>query len=228
MREAKLPTRLPLMPGCCVPIGGSRVLLTGRPGWSRRRDRACHRQGRRPRRPKMARNHPLFDGDTRLAWQSLTVFVALNGYTLATSADDAVAFMLGIAAGEVNEEGLRPGSASASSRSLDQRRHPSWMRVRKGSSPPRPDPAYRGIPRGPRAECRMSVAARRTGGGRVANANARRLWATRQPPSGKDRNSSMRRSRRRRTRWLRRFEREGLRLLGNHLPSWSQHPRHRD
>jgi death-on-curing protein len=53
---------------------------------------------------RMARNHPLLDGNKRLAWQSVTIFLALNGYELATSADEAVAFMLGIAAGEVNEE----------------------------------------------------------------------------------------------------------------------------
>lgn len=54
---------------------------------------------------RIARNHPLPDGNKRLAWQSLTVFLALNGHDLATSADDAVAFMLGVAAGEIDEEG---------------------------------------------------------------------------------------------------------------------------
>jgi death-on-curing protein len=53
---------------------------------------------------RIARNHPLPDGNKRLAWQSLTIFLALNGYDLATSPDDAVAFMLGIAAGEVDDE----------------------------------------------------------------------------------------------------------------------------
>ena len=53
---------------------------------------------------RIARNHPLPDGNKRLAWQSLTIFLALNGLTLSTTADDAVAFMLGIAAGEVDEE----------------------------------------------------------------------------------------------------------------------------
>jgi putative PIN family toxin of toxin-antitoxin system len=58
--------------------------------------------GRSPVR--IARNHPLPDGNKRLAWQSLTIFLALNGYEFATTANDAVAFMLGIAAGEVDEE----------------------------------------------------------------------------------------------------------------------------
>lgn len=53
---------------------------------------------------RIARNHPLPDGNKRLAWQSLTIFLALNGYDLATSPDDAVACMLGVAAGEVDEE----------------------------------------------------------------------------------------------------------------------------
>ncbi len=29
---------------------------------------------------RIARNHPLPDGNKRLAWQSLTIFLALNGY----------------------------------------------------------------------------------------------------------------------------------------------------
>ena len=53
---------------------------------------------------RIARNHPLPDGNKRLAWQSLTIFLALNGHGLTTSADDAVGFMLGVAAGEVDEE----------------------------------------------------------------------------------------------------------------------------
>jgi death-on-curing protein len=52
---------------------------------------------------RIARNHPLPDGNKRLAWQSLTIFLALNGYDMVTTADDAVAFMLGIAAGEIDE-----------------------------------------------------------------------------------------------------------------------------
>jgi death-on-curing protein len=53
---------------------------------------------------RVARNHPLPDGNKRLAWQSLTIFLALNGYTLAAPVRDAVAFMLSVAAGEVDEE----------------------------------------------------------------------------------------------------------------------------
>jgi death-on-curing protein len=48
-------------------------------------------------------NHPLPDGNKRLAWQSLTIFIALNGASIETSADEAVALMLSIAAGDIDE-----------------------------------------------------------------------------------------------------------------------------
>jgi len=52
---------------------------------------------------RIAKNHPLPDGNKRLAWQSLTMFCALNGYRLEVPADDAVDLMLAIAAGELDE-----------------------------------------------------------------------------------------------------------------------------
>ena len=52
---------------------------------------------------RIAKNHPLPDGNKRLAWQSLTMFCILNGYALAVPADDAVNLMLAIAAGEHTE-----------------------------------------------------------------------------------------------------------------------------
>ena len=51
----------------------------------------------------IARNHPLPDGNKRLAWAALTMFCALNGRNLAVATDDAVALMLAIASGEKNE-----------------------------------------------------------------------------------------------------------------------------
>jgi death-on-curing protein len=54
---------------------------------------------------RIARNHPLPDGNKRLAWQSLTIFLALNECALETSADDAVTLMLGIASGDIDEDG---------------------------------------------------------------------------------------------------------------------------
>lgn len=53
---------------------------------------------------RIARNHPLPDGNKRLAWQALTVFLALNGHDLRANVDGAVAFMLGVGAGEIDEE----------------------------------------------------------------------------------------------------------------------------
>jgi len=52
---------------------------------------------------RLARNHPLPDGNKRLAWQALTMFCALDGHELAIPADDAVSTMLAVAAGEMSE-----------------------------------------------------------------------------------------------------------------------------
>ena len=46
---------------------------------------------------RIARNHPLPDGNKRLAWQSLTVFLALNGHRLEVGTYEAVDFMVAIA-----------------------------------------------------------------------------------------------------------------------------------
>ncbi|MFB3051700.1 MAG: type II toxin-antitoxin system death-on-curing family toxin [Acidimicrobiia bacterium] len=55
---------------------------------------------------RIARNHPLPDGNKRLAWQALTIFCASNGYVLEVSADDTVETMLAIIAGEFDEEAV--------------------------------------------------------------------------------------------------------------------------
>ena len=55
---------------------------------------------------RIARNHPLLDGNKRLAWSCLVMFVILNGHQLIVPADDAVSTMLGVAAGEVDEAAL--------------------------------------------------------------------------------------------------------------------------
>lgn len=52
---------------------------------------------------RIARNHPLPDGNKRLAWQSLTMFCALNGHELDVPPDEAVSTMLEIAAGKLDE-----------------------------------------------------------------------------------------------------------------------------
>ena len=50
-------------------------------------------------RHQIAKNHPLLDGNKRLAWMCLRMFCELNNYTLTSTDDDAVAFMLDVAAG---------------------------------------------------------------------------------------------------------------------------------
>jgi death-on-curing protein len=48
-------------------------------------------------------NHPLPDGNKRLAWACLRMFCVLNGYELESTDDDAVALMLTVAAGDTDE-----------------------------------------------------------------------------------------------------------------------------
>lgn len=55
---------------------------------------------------RITRNHPLIDGNKRLAWAALNMFVALNGRRLQVGADEAVETMLGVAAGDLDEEAL--------------------------------------------------------------------------------------------------------------------------
>jgi death-on-curing protein len=52
---------------------------------------------------RITKNQPLPDGNKRLAWQSLTMFCALNGHHVEVPADDAVELMLAIAASELDE-----------------------------------------------------------------------------------------------------------------------------
>jgi len=52
---------------------------------------------------RIANNHPLVDGNKRLAWAALNMFVMLNGQSLSVASDDAVATMLAIAAGDLDE-----------------------------------------------------------------------------------------------------------------------------
>ena len=55
---------------------------------------------------RIARNHPLPDGNKRLAWQALTIFLALNGHRLEVATDDAVELMVAVAAGDHDEEAV--------------------------------------------------------------------------------------------------------------------------
>ena len=54
---------------------------------------------------RLARNHPLPDGNKRASWVSLRLFIELNGWRWKTtpSVDDAEQFVLDIAAGNTSE-----------------------------------------------------------------------------------------------------------------------------
>jgi death-on-curing protein len=51
----------------------------------------------------LARNHPLVDGNKRLAWLATYVFCAKNGIELDPGDDDAYELVVGIAAGEIDD-----------------------------------------------------------------------------------------------------------------------------
>lgn len=54
----------------------------------------------------IARNHPFVDGNKRAAFDSIIVFLGLNGYDFDVAPEQATAMILALAAGEVSEESL--------------------------------------------------------------------------------------------------------------------------
>ncbi|MCX5580128.1 type II toxin-antitoxin system death-on-curing family toxin [Kaistia terrae] len=54
----------------------------------------------------IARNHPFVDGNKRAAFIAMMVFLRLNGVRFAPSPAEATSAILGLAAGEILEEGL--------------------------------------------------------------------------------------------------------------------------
>lgn len=52
---------------------------------------------------RIVRNHPLQDGNKRLSWSMIVIFMDLNGYELLADEDDAVDTVLKLAAGELTE-----------------------------------------------------------------------------------------------------------------------------
>ncbi|WGW13010.1 type II toxin-antitoxin system death-on-curing family toxin [Saxibacter everestensis] len=50
----------------------------------------------------LVRNHPLVDGNKRLAWTGTKLFLVLNGYGLSSAEDDAYDFVISAAAGELS------------------------------------------------------------------------------------------------------------------------------
>jgi death on curing protein len=55
---------------------------------------------------RISRNHPLLDGNKRLAWGCLVMFCMLNGHDLVVPTEEAVRTMLSVAAGDLDEAGL--------------------------------------------------------------------------------------------------------------------------
>lgn len=53
----------------------------------------------------LASNHPLVDGNKRLAWLATYVFLAKNGIELEPDDDEAFELVMAIAAGEVSDVG---------------------------------------------------------------------------------------------------------------------------
>jgi death-on-curing protein len=53
----------------------------------------------------LARNHPLVDGNKRLAWLAIYVFCAKNGVELDPSDDAAYDLVVAVAAGAIDEAG---------------------------------------------------------------------------------------------------------------------------
>jgi len=54
----------------------------------------------------IARNHAFVDGNKRTAFASIIVFLGLNGIDFDVAPEAATAIVLGVAAGEINEDGL--------------------------------------------------------------------------------------------------------------------------
>ena len=54
----------------------------------------------------LARNHPFVDGNKRVAFQAMFVFLGLNGLRIVASEEAVVSVMLSVASGEMDEETL--------------------------------------------------------------------------------------------------------------------------
>jgi len=54
----------------------------------------------------LAKNHPFVDGNKRVAFAAMIVFLGLNGIDLDVAPAEATAMILALAAGEVSEENL--------------------------------------------------------------------------------------------------------------------------
>ena len=52
----------------------------------------------------LAKNHGFIDGNKRIAFSAMDVFLRINGWELETTADDGEATILGIASGEIQRD----------------------------------------------------------------------------------------------------------------------------
>lgn len=53
----------------------------------------------------IVKNHPFIDGNKRTGFAAADIFLALHNLSVEAPQEDVVAFVLGIAAGEIDEEG---------------------------------------------------------------------------------------------------------------------------
>jgi death on curing protein len=51
----------------------------------------------------LARNHPLVDGNKRLAWAATAVFLGINGHRVFADQDEVVDLVLAVAAGSLDD-----------------------------------------------------------------------------------------------------------------------------
>ena len=55
----------------------------------------------------LTKNHPFVDGNKRVAFAALTIFLDINGFELTASQESAAVAMEQLAAGELSEDGFR-------------------------------------------------------------------------------------------------------------------------
>jgi hypothetical protein len=94
----------------------------------------------------VAKNHAFIDGNKRVAFLSIGLFLAINGYRLLADQVDAVRVMLAVAAGELDEAALSAWiSENMCSRQVTrpQKRETAAARTRPSGCKP-PPPAGRG------------------------------------------------------------------------------------
>ena len=53
----------------------------------------------------IAKNHPFIDGNKRTAWVAADLFLYFNGYSVEADPHDVIAFVLSVAAGDIDEAG---------------------------------------------------------------------------------------------------------------------------